>query len=174
MQTRTTTSRIAKVITLSLSTLMGALLHVQAAQTAVYLKAGATGQATVPVGPTPIPMRPAPSRPRRRRGSRSTPPGASTSSPPRSRPGASIAIYGGFAGLSDDETPDDRDTDLYQTIFTGDKTLDDKWVHVEPRLGQYGVTSTTLTNTVIQNGRVVLPPAFHRRLRRLLWHHFGQ
>jgi hypothetical protein len=45
MQTRTTTSRIAKVITLSLSTLMGALLHVQAAQTAVYLKAGATGQA---------------------------------------------------------------------------------------------------------------------------------
>ena len=160
MQTRTTTSRIAKVITLSLSTLMGALLHVQAAQTAVYLKAGATGQADGTSWADAY------------TDAASAIAAAATAGLPiyaaggvyiisaTITPSASIAIYGGFAGLSDDETPDDRDTDLYQTIFTGDKTLDDKWVHVEPRLGQYGVTSTTLTNTVIQNGRVVLPPAF--------------
>lgn len=160
MQTRTTTSRITKVITLSLSTLMGALLHVQAAQTAVYLKAGATGQADGTSWADAY------------TDAASAIAAAATAGLPiyaaggvyiisaTITPSASIAIYGGFAGLSDDETPDDRDTDLYQTIFTGDKTLDDKWVHVEPRLGQYGVTSTTLTNTVIQNGRVVLPPAF--------------
>ncbi len=75
-------------------------------------------------------------------------------------PSVPFAIYGGFPGLSDDETLADRDADLCQTILTGDTALDDKWVHIVPKLGQYGVTSTTTDQYVIQNGRIVLPPAY--------------
>lgn len=69
-------------------------------------------------------------------------------------------IYGGFPGLSDDETLADRDIETYQTIFTGDQALDDVWVHGEPSLTGYSATSTTLTGKVIENGRISPPPAY--------------
>ena len=38
---------------------------------------------------------------------------------------ANFEIYGGFPGLSTDETLADRDIDHHQTVFVGDQTLDD-------------------------------------------------
>lgn len=73
---------------------------------------------------------------------------------------AATTIYGGFPGLSDDETLADRDVEAYQTIITGDQALDDVWVHGEPSLTGYSATSTTLTGKVIENGRISPPPAY--------------
>ena len=75
-------------------------------------------------------------------------------------PSGSFSLFGGFPGLSDDETLADRDTERYQTIVTGDQTLNDKWKHVVPTLGQYKAVSTALSDTVIQNGRITLPADF--------------
>ena len=159
MNAKTTVSRVAKAVVFSLFALVAAR-SAQAEQTAVYLKAGANGLAD------------GTSWDDAHTNAASAIAAAATAGLPvyaaggvyvissTITPTASIAIYGGFAGLSDDETLEGRDTELYQTIFTGDKAFDDKWVHVVPKLGQYGVTSTTLSETVIQNDRVVLPPAF--------------
>ena len=70
---------------------------------------------------------------------------------------ANFEIYGGFPGLSDDETLEDRDIDRYQTIFSGDQTQDDVWIHLEPKRGEANYTSTTLTAKVIADGVVNLP-----------------
>ena len=69
-----------------------------------------------------------------------------------------MKIYGGFPGVSDSETLSDRDVDLYQTIFTQDRTTNDYWINVKPDYGNYGVIETPLPGEpVIKNGRVNLP-----------------
>ena len=68
-------------------------------------------------------------------------------------------VYGGFPGLSASETMSDRDPACYQTIFTGDRDLDDVWVHYEPNTS-FGLTLTTLAEPVIKGGRINEPPAF--------------
>lgn len=75
-------------------------------------------------------------------------------------PADGLAIYGGFPGVSMDETIDDRNPDIYQTIFTGDQALDDVWEHVMPNLGQYSATYTKLSDKVIDGGKVNLPGTF--------------
>ena len=70
---------------------------------------------------------------------------------------ANFEIYGGFPGLSTDETLADRDIDRHQTVFVGDQTLDDVWIHLEPKRGEANYTSTTLTAKVIADGVVNLP-----------------
>ena len=68
-------------------------------------------------------------------------------------------VYGGFPGRSVSETMADRDPARYQTIFTGDRDLDDVWVHYEPNTS-FGLTSKTLAEPVIKDGRINEPPAF--------------
>lgn len=70
-----------------------------------------------------------------------------------------FAVYGGFPGASMEEAPADRAPKTYQTIFTGDKTLDDVWSHYEPNTS-YGLTQTTLADKVIANGKINEPPPF--------------
>ena len=70
-------------------------------------------------------------------------------------------IYGGFAGLSADETLESRDVESHQTILTGDRDLDDFWSHVVPVPGKYRTVSTNLVDeTVISNGVVHFPPPY--------------
>ena len=70
-----------------------------------------------------------------------------------------FAVYGGFPGLSMDETPADRAPKTCQTIFSGDKGQDDVWEHYEPNTS-YGLDTTTLEEKVIVNGRINEPPPF--------------
>ena len=76
------------------------------------------------------------------------------------QPADGLSIYGGFPGLSMDETPEDRDADAHQTIFTGDQALNDIWIHVEPVLGVYTLTETAIPQRVLTNGVVNLPGPF--------------
>ena len=72
-----------------------------------------------------------------------------------------LAIYGGFAGQSMDETPATRDTAANQTVFSGDTGGDDYWIHYVPNESTFGITSTALTGSkVIGPNGVNLPPAF--------------
>lgn len=69
-----------------------------------------------------------------------------------------MKIYGGFPGVSDAETLSGRDVDLYQTIFTQDRTTNDYWISVKPDYENYGVIETPLPGEpVLKNGRVNLP-----------------
>ena len=73
---------------------------------------------------------------------------------------SSLAVYGGFAGESMDETPATRDTAAHPTVFSGDTGGDDYWVHYEPDAG-YSLTTTALTgNLVVGPAGVNMPPAF--------------
>lgn len=76
------------------------------------------------------------------------------------QPADGLSLYGGFPGLSTDETLGDRNADTYQTILTGDQTLNDTWVHVEPVLGEYRFDQTITTQRVLTNGVVNLPGPF--------------
>ena len=69
-------------------------------------------------------------------------------------------IYGGFAGKSDTETLADRNVDAYQTIFTGDATLNDTWQRRVPTFGQHAVVTSDTSLKIIVDGKVNLPPAF--------------
>ncbi len=72
----------------------------------------------------------------------------------------SLAVYGGFAGVAG-ETLADRDPAMNQTIFTGDKNLDDYWVHYEPNTNANTEATTALTAlNVIVGGRISPPPAY--------------
>ena len=72
----------------------------------------------------------------------------------------SLAVYGGFAGVAG-ETLADRDPAANQTIFTGDKNLDDYWVHYEPNTNANNEATTALTAlNVIVGGRISPPPAY--------------
>ena len=72
-----------------------------------------------------------------------------------------LAIYGGFAGESMDETPATRDTAANQTVFSGDVGGDDYWTHYEPNASGFGVTSSALkSNKIIGPDGVNLPPDF--------------
>lgn len=71
-----------------------------------------------------------------------------------------LAIYGGFPGVNDAETLDDRDPSLYETVFTGDIDLDDVWQHCVTN-SSYGLTNTKLEDKpIVSNGKLNLPPAF--------------
>ena len=71
-----------------------------------------------------------------------------------------LTIYGGFPGISDDETLADRNMALHETVFTGDTALDDVWQHCEPN-DSYGLTQTKLADCpIVSNGKLNLPPAF--------------
>ena len=73
---------------------------------------------------------------------------------------SSLAVYGGFAGQSMDETPATRDTAAHPTVFSGDTGGDDYWVHYEPDAG-YSLSTTALTgNPVVGPAGVNMPPAF--------------
>ena len=70
-------------------------------------------------------------------------------------------IYGGFPGLSEAETLEDRNPKTHQTILTADWELDDIWIHVELIPGKYDFAKTELPNeTVLSNGVIHLPPAY--------------
>ena len=70
-------------------------------------------------------------------------------------------IYGGFAGEAAEETLEDRDPEVHQTILTADLELDDHWEHVVPLQGALGCVSTNLENeTVLSNGCIHLPPPY--------------
>ena len=72
----------------------------------------------------------------------------------------SLAIYGGFAGVAG-ETLADRDPAANQTIFTGDKNLDDYWVHYAPNTNANNEATTALEGSnVIVGGRISPPPAY--------------
>ncbi len=69
-----------------------------------------------------------------------------------------LKIYGGFPGVSDDETLDDRDAVRYESVFSGDEGQDDKWSHFVP--GDFTATETKADVNIIQNGRLVSPSAY--------------
>ena len=72
----------------------------------------------------------------------------------------SLALYGGFAGV-EGETLADRDPAANQTIFTGDKNLDDFWVHYEPNVASASEEATPLASApVVVDGRISPPPAY--------------
>ena len=69
-----------------------------------------------------------------------------------------ITVKGGYAGGTS-ASPDARDIDAYQSIFTGDQSgLTTRWKHVEPYLDQAKTPkTTTMTATVIANGKINIP-----------------
>ena len=71
-----------------------------------------------------------------------------------------FAIYGGFPGVSADETLDDRDPDLWPSVLCGDTDHDNYWQHVEPERGAYSCLVTDLkTEPLVKDGALNLPPA---------------
>ena len=73
--------------------------------------------------------------------------------------GGALDIYGGFAGVSMEETVDSRNPAVCQTIFTGDTGLDDVWMHYAPN-ASFGFDKTDLAEPVIKNGKINEPPDF--------------
>ena len=59
-----------------------------------------------------------------------------------------VSIYGGFAGVSMDETLAMRNPEKYQTIFTRTSDISKlKWTHHVPQSGQFSITATTIDAT---------------------------
>ena len=77
-------------------------------------------------------------------------------------PGVAATIYGGFPGVSTRETLADRNTERYQTIFSGDLDGDDTWTLLTPDLEGYTAAETATGLSVISGGKVILP-AFTER-----------
>ncbi len=73
-----------------------------------------------------------------------------------------LEFYGGFPGVSDAETIDDRDADLHQTIVLGARaSTTDYWSHLVPSEMPCGAPTVTVTETpVISNGKITLPMDF--------------
>ena len=72
-----------------------------------------------------------------------------------------FAIYGGFPGLAMDETPECRDVDKYRTVLSGDKEMNDYWMHVVPVFGEYKLQMTHLKDKpLFSEGAFCLPPPF--------------
>ena len=70
-------------------------------------------------------------------------------------------IYGGFPGLSMEETPADRDVERHRTILTGDLGQDDFWYHVEPVFGEYRLRFTQLRDRpLFSDGALQMPPPY--------------
>ena len=65
-----------------------------------------------------------------------------------------VSLYGGFAGLSDAETPETRDLAATPSIISGDVNRDDTWTKYD---GATGETSNLRTTPVIADGRLNLP-----------------
>ena len=78
----------------------------------------------------------------------------------------SLSLYGGFAGVSMDETLADRKVDEYQTIVCAyiNKTTksysDRKWEKWTPKLDGLGVTTSSTSEPMIKDGKWNPPPAF--------------
>ena len=73
-----------------------------------------------------------------------------------------LKIYGGFAGVDDGETLEDRDTETYQSIFTGDKDGNDCYIHYElsTNAPSPSVSKTITGAPMVSNGRFNLPPDY--------------
>ena len=78
----------------------------------------------------------------------------------------SIELYGGFAGEAG-EAIGPRDTDLRQTIVTGDQNGDDAWMHVAPVPGEFRLGKTPVLDgednplrVIGSDGRVNVPSTF--------------
>lgn len=73
----------------------------------------------------------------------------------------SLTIYGGFPGLSMDETLDDREPETYQAVVTPSSTAQSSavWQHIEPDMDNYTFTTTATTTTplIAEDGTVNLP-----------------
>lgn len=71
-----------------------------------------------------------------------------------------LKIYGGFAGV-DGETLEQRDTQVNQSIFTGDKNGNDCYIHYELSTNATpSVTKTTTDWPMVKDGRFNPPPAY--------------
>lgn len=72
-----------------------------------------------------------------------------------------LKVYGGFAGV-DGEGLDERDPEANQTIFTGDKNGNDRYVHYQ--LSTNGTPSVSIAVVddwpMVANGRFNPPPAY--------------
>ncbi len=79
---------------------------------------------------------------------------------------AELSIYGGFKGESESETIEGRNIEANPTIFSGDKTQDDYWVHYTPSGYTFNYADVTDPADASQNlllikdGAVQMPPAF--------------
>jgi len=71
-----------------------------------------------------------------------------------------LSLYGGFAGVSDDETIAGRDVDANQTILSGDGDDDDVWMHYFPLFETFAETNVTTTLRPIIGGKVNIPMDF--------------
>lgn len=70
---------------------------------------------------------------------------------------ASFAILGGYKAASDgDLTCDPAE---YQTIFTGDKAINNLWGHITPKLGEYSFASAATAQKMFVGGKMN-PPVF--------------
>ncbi len=66
-----------------------------------------------------------------------------------------LLIMGGYA--ADGSA---RDTEVYQTIFTGDTGLNDTWAHVVPKLGEFAFEEVVSDLPVVADGKFSPPPAY--------------
>ena len=74
----------------------------------------------------------------------------------------SLKIYGGFPGLSMDETLADRNPESYQTIVTPSTAAQTSavWQHVEPNVDSYSLTTANTTTPLIGSDGTVKLPSF--------------
>lgn len=74
----------------------------------------------------------------------------------------SLTLYGGFPGLSMNETPADRDPETCQTVVTPSAAAQTSavWQHVEPDMDNYTFTTANTTATLIAADGTVNLPAF--------------
>ena len=74
----------------------------------------------------------------------------------------SLTLYGGFPGLSMDETPADRDPETYQTVVTPSTAAQTSavWQHVVPDMDNYTFTTANTTTKLIAADGTVNLPAF--------------
>lgn len=74
----------------------------------------------------------------------------------------SLTIYGGFPGLSMDETLADRDPEAYQAVVTPSTSAQSSavWQHVEPDMDNYNFTTANTTTPLIAEDGTVHLPAF--------------
>ena len=74
----------------------------------------------------------------------------------------SLTLYGGFPGVSMDETPADRDPEIYQTVVTPSSAAQTTavWQHVVPDMDNYTFTTANTTTKLIASDGTVNLPAF--------------
>ena len=66
-----------------------------------------------------------------------------------------VALLGGFPGVSEAETLDDRDVDTYRTVISGDINRDDIWERFDPMGSETGTFADR--GPVISGGALAIP-----------------